>query len=102
MEGSKSNSVIHQLYVRQVLGQGIGCLGDLTFEQHLTKGPLDAQDFDECIKLVDLVLEQAGNKCEYAIYVKALIERQRGKRYSHIYYIAICDVCVCMVTRPEL
>lgn len=36
------------------------------------------QEFDECTKLVDSVLLESGNQCEYAIYVKALIERQRG------------------------
>ncbi|KAI8467023.1 MAG: Bardet-Biedl syndrome protein 4 [Monoraphidium minutum] len=52
MEAIKSNSTIHQLYVRQ--------------------------EYDDCTKLVDSVLEETENQCEYAIYVKALIERQRG------------------------
>ncbi|GBF89419.1 hypothetical protein Rsub_01991 [Raphidocelis subcapitata] len=53
MEASRSNALIHQLYVRQ--------------------------EYDECLKLVDSVLAETGGQCEHAIYVKALIERHRGR-----------------------
>ncbi len=36
------------------------------------------QEFDECLKLIDTVLEETEGLCEYALYVKALIKRQRG------------------------
>lgn len=36
------------------------------------------QEFDECIKQIDKVLEETEGLCEYAIYVKALIMRHRG------------------------
>eukprot|EP00742_Colponemidia_sp_Colp-10_P004412 GILJ01004709.1.p1 GENE.GILJ01004709.1~~GILJ01004709.1.p1 ORF type:complete len:470 (-),score=67.56 GILJ01004709.1:204-1574(-) len=37
------------------------------------------QEFDECMKVIDDQLKETKGMCEYAIYVKALIERQRGK-----------------------
>ena len=49
----KRNYLIHQLYVRQ--------------------------DFEECLKLIDDVLESSENLCEYALYTKALIKRHHGK-----------------------
>lgn len=36
------------------------------------------QEFDECIKQIDKVLDETEGLCEYAIYVKALIMRHRG------------------------
>jgi Bardet-Biedl syndrome 4 protein len=49
----KRNYLIHQLYVRQ--------------------------DFEECIKLIDEVLEDSENLCEYALHTKALIKRHNGE-----------------------
>jgi Bardet-Biedl syndrome 4 protein len=49
----KSNWLIHDLYVRQ--------------------------EFDECLAIIESQLEEANGLCEYPIYVKALIKRQRGK-----------------------
>lgn len=36
------------------------------------------EDHDECLKLIDDVLKDCDNLCEYALFVKALIKRQRG------------------------
>ena len=36
------------------------------------------QEFDECLKLIDQVLEESNNLCEYALFTKALIKRHRG------------------------
>lgn len=38
------------------------------------------QDYEECLKLIESVLEESGGQCEYAIHVKALIERHRGEQ----------------------
>ncbi|KAG2433899.1 hypothetical protein HXX76_008252 [Chlamydomonas incerta] len=37
------------------------------------------QEFEECLKQIDKVLEETDGLCEYAIYIKALIMRHRGK-----------------------
>ena len=50
----KKNYLIHQLYVRQ--------------------------DFDECLKVIENVLEESGNLCEYALFTKALIKRHNGAK----------------------
>lgn len=50
---SKLNFQIHQLFVRQ--------------------------EFDECLKTIDKVLEDASGHHELAFYTKALILRQRGQ-----------------------
>lgn len=49
----KKNYMINQLYVRQEL--------------------------EECVKLIDQVLEETDGICEYALYTKALIKRQKGQ-----------------------
>uniref|UniRef100_A0A7S2QUY1 Uncharacterized protein n=1 Tax=Chlamydomonas chlamydogama TaxID=225041 RepID=A0A7S2QUY1_9CHLO len=49
----KKNYMIHQLYVRQ--------------------------EYDECLKLIEQVLQETDNLCEHALYTKALIKRQRGQ-----------------------
>lgn len=49
----KKNYLIHQLYVRQ--------------------------DFEECLKVIEDALQETEGLCEYALYVKALIQRQRGR-----------------------
>ena len=36
------------------------------------------QDLDECIVLIDDTLADTQGKAEYALYIKALIHRQRG------------------------
>ena len=36
------------------------------------------QEYDECLKHIEKILEETEGLCEYAIYVKALILRQRG------------------------
>ena len=36
-------------------------------------------DFDECLKVAEEVMEATQGRCEYAVYVKALILRQRGQ-----------------------
>uniref|UniRef100_A0A7R9VKW0 Uncharacterized protein n=1 Tax=Chlamydomonas euryale TaxID=1486919 RepID=A0A7R9VKW0_9CHLO len=48
----RSNQQIHTLYVRQ--------------------------EFDDCLKLIERVLRETDNLCEYALFTKALIQRQRG------------------------
>ncbi|KAF8067394.1 BBS4 [Scenedesmus sp. PABB004] len=50
---AQHNHLIHQLYVRQ--------------------------QFDECGALIDRVLAESAGSSEYAVYVKALIARQRGR-----------------------
>jgi hypothetical protein len=40
------------------------------------------QEFDECIKQIDKILEETEGLCEYAIYTKALIMRHRGTTLS--------------------
>eukprot|EP00798_Chlamydomonas_sp_ICE-L_P026319 gene26319-17414_t len=37
------------------------------------------QDFDECLKLIESVLDETSDLCEYALFTKALIMRQRGQ-----------------------
>ena len=37
------------------------------------------QDFTECLKLVDEVIESSDGRSEYALYLKALILRLKGK-----------------------
>ncbi|GLC34848.1 Bardet-Biedl syndrome 4 protein [Pleodorina starrii] len=37
------------------------------------------QEFEECLKQIDKILEETDGLCEYAIYIKALIMRHRGK-----------------------
>jgi hypothetical protein len=41
------------------------------------------QEFDECSKIIDQALENSQGKSEYALYVKALIERQQGDAVYH-------------------
>jgi hypothetical protein len=40
------------------------------------------QDFDECLKLIEQVLQETDGLCEFALYVKALIKRQRGEQLA--------------------
>mmetsp|Transcript_31597 Transcript_31597/g.102986 ORF Transcript_31597/g.102986 Transcript_31597/m.102986 type:complete len:413 (+) Transcript_31597:163-1401(+) len=47
------NYMLHQLYVRQ--------------------------SFDECLQLIEQQLTECNGMCEYPIYLKALIKRQRGE-----------------------
>lgn len=57
------------------------CLGHLRqpgIPPSLQRACVCRQEFDECLKLIDQVLVDTENLCEYAIYVKALIKRQRG------------------------
>lgn len=49
----KRNYFIHLLYVRQ--------------------------EFDECLRQIEKVLDETDGLCEYAVYVKGLIMRQRGR-----------------------
>ncbi|KXZ53232.1 BBS4 protein [Gonium pectorale] len=37
------------------------------------------QEFDECLKQIEKILGETDGLCEYAIYIKALIMRHRGK-----------------------
>lgn len=39
-----------------------------------------SQDFDECLALIEQVLGETENLCEYALFTKALIKRQNGAR----------------------
>ena len=82
----KKNYLIHVLFVRQA------CDSLCLF--HMVRPPLAnlheadqacfaaAQEFEECLKLIEQVLEDTDGLCEYAIYVKALIRRQRGKGWG--------------------
>lgn len=38
------------------------------------------QEYEECLKQIEKVLEETDGLCEYAVYVKGLIMRQRGER----------------------
>jgi hypothetical protein len=78
MEEKRSNAHIHSLYVRQV--RGLAKAAGLT--EAFDRARLCGQEHDECLKLVDKVLAETDNRCEYAIYVKGLIERQRGELHS--------------------
>uniref|UniRef100_A0A7S3GDF2 Uncharacterized protein n=1 Tax=Palpitomonas bilix TaxID=652834 RepID=A0A7S3GDF2_9EUKA len=49
----KKNALIHRLYIRQ--------------------------DYDDCLKVIEEQLKECKGLCEYPIYVKALIKRQRGQ-----------------------
>lgn len=75
----QQNSLIHQLYVRQV--------GHLHSEPQQSKilqlcDPCSSchcsQQFEECATLIDRVLSDSSRQCEYALHVKALIARQKG------------------------
>lgn len=37
------------------------------------------QEFDECLKVVEMALEESGGLNEYPLYIKAMILRQEGK-----------------------
>lgn len=37
------------------------------------------RDFDECLQVIEQQLRQHNGVCEYALYVKGLIKRQRGE-----------------------
>lgn len=37
------------------------------------------KDHDDCLKLIDDILKDCDDLCEYALFVKALIKRQRGQ-----------------------
>lgn len=47
----------------------------------LLLAPTRLQDFDGCLELIDKVLEETCNLCEFGLYVKALIKRQQGAVY---------------------
>lgn len=81
MEAYRSNALIHALFVRQVgAGAGRGA-GQARRQRVLTRcAAARPQEHDECVKLIDAVLKDTGGACEYAIHVKALIERHRGER----------------------
>lgn len=71
---NKHNHKIHALYVRQV-GFPMHARSPCTRSKpHAC--PL--QEFVECQKLVDSVLEESNNLCEYALFTKALIKRHNG------------------------
>mmetsp|Transcript_33762 Transcript_33762/g.60952 ORF Transcript_33762/g.60952 Transcript_33762/m.60952 type:complete len:408 (-) Transcript_33762:680-1903(-) len=53
LQKDKYNYLIHHLFVRQ--------------------------EFTECLKQIETVLKETNGLCEYAIHVKALIQRQRGQ-----------------------
>jgi hypothetical protein len=40
------------------------------------------QQFEECTALIDRILASTNSSSEYAVYVKALIQRQRGEQCS--------------------
>eukprot|EP00775_Hariotina_reticulata_P011878 gene11878-12022_t len=48
-------------------------------EQQHESGLSNQPEFDECSKVIDQTLEQSQGKSEYALYVKALIERHQGR-----------------------
>lgn len=37
------------------------------------------QEFEDCLKIVEVALAESGGLNEYPLYVKALIARQQGK-----------------------
>ncbi|KAL0235384.1 hypothetical protein GEMRC1_001966 [Eukaryota sp. GEM-RC1] len=53
-----------------------------TFRQdsnHLIHTLYVQQDFDECLSLIESILEESNGLCEYAVYTKALIFRHQGR-----------------------
>jgi Bardet-Biedl syndrome 4 protein len=36
------------------------------------------QEFAECLKLIETCITTFGHDCDYAVYIKGLIERQQG------------------------
>eukprot|EP00983_Pelagomonas_calceolata_P024523 772939-Pelagomonas_calceolata.AAC.3 len=41
-------------------------------------------EFEKCLDLIDKVLEENNNSCEYALHVKALIKRQQGSIHESL------------------
>ena len=46
------------------------------------------QELDECLLIVEETLTESQGKAEYALYAKALIQRQRGEGLTPAYLIA--------------
>ncbi|KAF5841559.1 Bardet-Biedl syndrome protein 4 [Dunaliella salina] len=42
------------------------------------------QEFEKCLDLIEKVLEETNNVCEYALHVKALIKRQQGSIHESL------------------
>jgi len=77
-QSTKQNYKINQLYIRQVRCSTVGlCCANWGPSRSFTP-LLCVQDFDACLELIDKVLEDTHNLCEFGLYVKALIKRQQG------------------------
>ena len=50
------------------------------------------QEFDECLKLVDQMLEESQARSEYATYLKALILRIKGKIHESLELFKRCHM----------
>ena len=73
---SQCNFLIHHYFLRQVVRvtAKVTC-NALCMTSHCT-----LQNFDECLKLVEQVLQHSNGTAEYALQIKALIQRQQGER----------------------
>jgi hypothetical protein len=89
----RRNALIHQLYARQVgtclLRHGCLCAAIGCGEGMSTHNRIDVrcspsiqcpatQELDECMQLVDAVLQESDGLCHAALVTKALIRRQQG------------------------
>jgi Bardet-Biedl syndrome 4 protein len=50
------------------------------------------QEFEECLKLVDQMLEDSHGRSEYATYLKALILRIKGKIHESLELFKRCHM----------
>ena len=50
------------------------------------------QDFDDCLKIVDMMLEETNGKHEFANYLKALILRIKGKIHESLELFKKCHM----------
>ncbi len=83
----KRNYMIYQHFVRQarVKGQSTCSRSRCPNLQLALEGPAStrasscrAQEYEECMRIIEKVLRDTENLCEYALYVKGLILRQKG------------------------
>jgi hypothetical protein len=77
----EQNYLIHQLYVRQVSShrQELHHLINKISNTFTPLGSMLSQQYEECTSLIDSILTSTNGSSEYALSVKALIQRQRGE-----------------------
>ena len=74
-EATKWNFLIHHHWLRQV----VQLTAKVTCNAFCMTATSTLQNFDECLKLVEQVLQHSSGTAEYALQIKALIQRQRGE-----------------------